>query len=71
MAIKFKARCERVRKNNGVLEILFTRRPPAGELGTQEWHVLMNIEAEQNQYEEGSFYWVSISPAFPHQGDSK
>jgi hypothetical protein len=59
MRLKFK--CERVRPNNGITEVFFTRTE-----GKQDEHVLINILTERNQYQEQRYYWISIEPAFPH-----
>jgi len=53
-------RCERVRKNNGIIEVFFTRRDIA-----QEEHAIVNIVADPSEYEEGKYYWITIEPAFP------
>jgi len=58
---RFKFRCERVRPNDGIVEVLFTRTE-----GEQDEHVLVNLLAQRDQYQEGQFYWIAIEPAFPH-----
>lgn len=63
MHIKFQARCVRVRRNNGIVEALFTAHP--GITGHQEQHVLVNLETDTLPT-EGKDYIVEIQPAFPH-----
>jgi hypothetical protein len=59
--VKFK--CERVRQNNGIVEVFFTK-----DGGIQDEHVLINTIAEPERYERGKEYWITIEPAFPHPG---
>lgn len=66
MRIRFSARCERVRPNNGIVEVLFTRRIRFEDSQDQEEHVLINVHKSLNQFEEGRHYWIDIQPAFPH-----
>jgi hypothetical protein len=54
-------RCERVRKNNGIIEVFFTRHDLV-----QEEYVLVNIVADPDEYEVRKPYWITIEPAFPH-----
>ena len=54
-------RCERVRKNNGVIEAFFK-----SEEGDQEEYILINVIAEPDRYVVGKVYWWSDEPAFPH-----
>lgn len=63
---RFKATCERVRRNNGVVEALFTLRADAGNPLSQESHTLVNVPAEYGEFTEGRDYWVQIQPAFPY-----
>jgi hypothetical protein len=56
-----KYRCERVRPNNGIVEVFFTRTG-----GKQDELVIINVLAQRDQYQEGQFYWIQIEPAFPH-----
>jgi len=58
---RLKFKCERVRPNNGIIEVFFTRRE-----GDQDEHVLVNVLAKGDQYQQGQFYWITIEPAFPH-----
>lgn len=63
MRVRFKARCERVRINNGIVEAMFTQR----EDGQQEQHALVNVSLEKGQkFRVGQSYWISVEPAFPH-----
>jgi len=51
--------CERVRKNNGVVEVFFSRRDT-----TPEEHVLINIAGDPNEYLVGGGYLITIEPVF-------
>jgi hypothetical protein len=53
--------CERVRRNNGIVEVLWTRIE-----GEQDELVLVNVIAGPDRYQEGRHYWIHIEPAFPH-----
>lgn len=66
MQTRFKARCERVRKNNGIVEALFKRHADFSDQKSQEETVLVNVMIERGQYEENKDYWILIQPAFPH-----
>jgi hypothetical protein len=59
-----KFRCERIRQKNGVVEVFFSKRDGAG----QDEHVLINIVAKPDKFEEGRDYWITIELAFPHGG---
>jgi hypothetical protein len=50
--------CERVRKNNGVVEVFFSRRDT-----TSEEHVMVNIAADPTEYLVGGGYLITIEPA--------
>ncbi len=58
--VKFK--CERVRQNNGVVEVFFVRRD-----AVHEEHVLINIEARGDLFREGNSYLITIEPALPRK----
>jgi hypothetical protein len=61
MRIGFIGRCERVRQNNGIVEVLITRREDGS---SQEEHALFNLEAGPNTvFFEGQSYWVEIRSA--------
>lgn len=61
---KIKARCDRVRQNNGMTEVFFTR---VQDEGAQEEYVLMNIHTDADPpYKVGAHYFIRIQPAFPH-----
>lgn len=54
------ARCDRVRPNNGIVEVFFTT---SGLFGQQDQQALFNLivdPAEQEQ--EGEYYEISIQP---------
>lgn len=62
MHVKFQARCVRVRKNNGIVEALFTSHPGITE---QQEHALINVVTDAMPT-VGKEYVVEIQPAFPH-----
>jgi hypothetical protein len=69
--VRFKGRCERVRRNNGVLEVLISRRETFDDGWTQEEHVLFNIKPSPDMtFRKGQEYWVELRPAF-YEVDSK
>jgi hypothetical protein len=54
--------CERIRKNNGIVEIFFAKRD-----GAQEEIVIVNLlTSPDDRYDEDKEYWITIDPAFPH-----
>lgn len=54
-------RCDRVRRNNGVVEYFFSRRD-----GGHDEHVLINIAGDGTEYEEGKYYMIPpFEPATP------
>lgn len=66
MPVKIKAVCERIRRNNGIVEVFFTRRQDFADALSQEEHVLINLLCNPDEFKQGSEYWVTIDPAFPH-----
>lgn len=57
-----KWRCDRVRKNNGMVEVFFVSVDSPDE----EYH-LMNRNIPLDRYEVGKHYWLTDpEPAFPH-----
>jgi hypothetical protein len=64
----FKATCQRVRRNNGVIDALFSSPEDPADPHSQEWHVLINVVTHVSAYEQGRDYWITIEPAFPHKG---
>jgi hypothetical protein len=58
---RLKFRCERIRQNNGIVEIFFTK-----DDGIQDEHVLLNLVVDPDSYVQGEHYWLTIEPAFPH-----
>ena len=58
--LKLVARCRRVRRNNGIVEALFTAPETST---TQEYHVLVNVKWEQDQFEQGKLYQIDIADA--------
>ena len=67
MFTRFKATCERVRRNNGIVEVLLTLRAEQGDAKSKEHHVLMNLPIEYGEFEKGRDYFVHVQPAFPHR----
>lgn len=63
MRVRFKGLCQRVRSNNGIVEVLFTRQVVAKQ---QEEHALINVLKGDREFEKGKHYWVTVEPAFPH-----
>lgn len=58
MRVRFLARCERVRVNNGIVEAMFTQRDDG-----QEQHALINVHVEHGQlFVIGREYWISVDP---------
>ena len=55
--LKLVARCRRVRRNNGIVEALFTAPETST---TQEYHVLVNVRWEKDQFVEGKIYPIEI-----------
>lgn len=55
--------CKRVRSNNGIVEVLFTRLIDFGIESSQEEHVLINVVSPPQYYVEGKTYLISIQPA--------
>jgi len=66
MFTRFKATCERIRQNNGIVEVLFTCRSDIGDDNSQEQHVLVNLPFEYGTFEKGKEYFIQIQPAFPY-----
>lgn len=67
MSLRFKARCERVRSNNGMVEVLFVRSAEMADTKSQEEVYSMNLHVPADRYEVGREYWVvHPEPAFPH-----
>ena len=56
-----KYRCERIRKNNGIIEVMFKRDEDG-----QEEIILINIISQPDRFEEGKHYWWQVEPAFPN-----
>lgn len=70
MPISFKARCERVRRNNGMTEVFFTRHSNFSGEKKQDEHVLINAHVEPGEFEINKEYIVQITPAFPTKAPS-
>ena len=66
MQVKIKAKCERVRRNNGIIEVFLTKRMDLSAGKSQEEHALFNLVRDPKDFEEGREYWITIDPAFPH-----
>ncbi len=59
--IGFNGRCERVRQNNGIVDVLITRRADYEDANSQEEHALFNFHAGPDViFIEGETYWVEI-----------
>ena len=57
MLLQLKAQCKRIRRNNGIVEALFSS--PDTSNG-QEYHVLVNVKWEADQFEQGKTYSIEI-----------
>ena len=64
MQFRLKFRCDRVRGNNGIVEVFLTKvsDPPS-----QDEQALLNVLKERFDWERGKHYWISVEPAFPHK----
>jgi hypothetical protein len=66
--VRFRGRCERIRKNNGITEILLTRRAQYGDEWSHEQHALFNLTLGLDEHlNEGDEYWVEVRPASTHR----
>lgn len=54
-------RCERIRRNNGIMEILFTKRAGNGAEAHEE-HGLFNLLSDRGTPEHGRLYKITIEP---------
>lgn len=54
--------CQSVRRNNGIFQVLLTRPESAGETGSQEHHVIVNVGREAGDAQVGLAYLVTIEP---------
>lgn len=63
MTVSFKARCERIRLNNGITEVLFTRHANFSGEVRQDEHVLVNIHVEKDLFKQDEDYLIDIYPA--------
>jgi hypothetical protein len=66
MRLLIKAECKRVRRNNGIVEALFTRYPNSQNKQEQEHHILVNVKWEDGMFEQGKIYLIDISPILGH-----
>ncbi len=57
MKVLFRARCERVRYNNGIVEAFFTR---PSDPASHEEHVLVNVKSAAPPFREGLHYVIEI-----------
>jgi hypothetical protein len=62
MQFKIKALCQRVRRNNGIIETFLSRRARMGNELSQQEDVLLNTLRDRGVPEHGAEYWVSIKP---------
>lgn len=56
--IHLKMRCERIRPNNGIVEVFFV-----SEDGPQNQHALFNVLTKPRKYEVGKYYPITIGDA--------
>jgi hypothetical protein len=58
--------CQRVRQNNGITEILITRRAEYVDATSQEEHVLWNVRSHRDLIvNEGEVYWSNFQSTRP------
>jgi hypothetical protein len=62
MYVQKKYRCEWVRKNNGIVQVLFKRDEDG-----QEETMLINVIADAYKFEVGMYYWWQSRSAFPQR----
>jgi len=66
MLVRFKGRCQRIRNNKDITEILITRRETYGDGWSQEQHALFNLSlGPDDAFREGHEYWIEVWPASP------
>ena len=64
MLTRFKGLCQRVRQNNGITEVLITRRAQYSDDWSQEEHALLNLRSGPDViFKEGDQFWVEVRPA--------
>lgn len=72
MRIAFTGRCERVRQNNGIVEVLVTRRANYSDRNSQDEHVLWNLHVGPEViFGEGKRYYVEIREVGPELVEEK
>jgi hypothetical protein len=54
-----------VKRNNGILKVLFQYPGNLSEKGSQPEAVLANLSLAHGEGQEGQSYWITIEPAFP------
>ena len=70
MLFALAGRCERVRQNNGITEVLITRRADFADPNSQEEHALLNVMSESHAiFEEGQEYWIEVRRMGPRLVD--
>jgi hypothetical protein len=58
--------CQRVRQNNGMVEVLFTGAD--NHPSEQNEHVLVDLRRARD-FVKDRVYWIDIQPAFPFDPD--
>lgn len=58
--MRFLARCERVRKINGLTEVLFTSHANISDAFSQEEYILINAKVRVDEFKIGVLYPVVI-----------
>lgn len=63
-------RCDRVRHNNGIVELFFSRRELffSRREEEQDQHIIFNVGAATGDYREGDLYLVTMPVALPLNG---
>lgn len=54
---QFKATCRRIRRNNGIVQILFSCQENGNK---QEQHILLNLHSEVDKYKKDKLYKITI-----------
>jgi hypothetical protein len=62
---RFLVRCDRVRENNGTINLLFVKRADYSDQNSQEEALNAMLLRERGPYSEGNNYWITIEPAHP------
>lgn len=56
--------CQTVKRNNGIVQVLLTRKATDK---SQEDHVLINLHDPGGEFQEGKTYWIEVKPTGPQR----